>query len=140
MQNNQAPISPTPNWRELRAEERAQRRAGRGSGGWIVGAVFILLGVVLMLENLGLPTLDNWWALFILLPAIGALSAAWQAFENNGGALSAAVVGPTIVGLILLGVTAAFLFELSINWGLIGPVLLILVGLSILLGGVVWRH
>ncbi len=141
MSQNQATNNPAPDWRDLRAQERAEHRAARGGGGaWIVGGIFIVLGGLLLLQNFGFPGLDNWWALFILIPAVGSLAAAWQVFQNNGDLFSAGVIGPAVVGLILLGVTAAFLFEINVAWGLIGPIILILVGLGVLAGGLGWRH
>ncbi len=140
--------NPPPDWRELRRQERsqrhayrdelrAQRRAWRGNSAWVVGAILIVLGIVLMLQNLGAFTLQNWWALFILIPALGALAGAWNGFTQNGGQFTPAVIGPLVTGLILAAVTAAFLFEL--NWGLFGSIVLILIGVAALVGTLAWR-
>ncbi len=147
MSENQPTNTPAPDWREQRREARdqrrtmrAERRASSGSGAWIIGAVFVALGVVLLLQNLGTFTLNNWWALFILIPAFGSFAGAWRHFENNGGTLSAGVIGPFLTGLVLLAVTAVFLFELNLNWGLVAPIVLILLGVGGLLGAFVWRR
>jgi len=113
-------------WRE----ERRTARAGRSGGGWVGGAILILLGAVFLLQNMGALTLRNWWAIFILLPAAGAFARAWRSFQDAGGRLTAQVRSALIGGLVLTLVAAAFLFEL--NWGLIGPVLLILAGVVLL--------
>jgi hypothetical protein len=146
---NQPNSAPPVDWRTLRRQERKQRRAmrhemraqryaWRGSNGWMIGAVFILIGVLLMLQNLGAVELRNGWALFILIPAFGSLAAAWRIFENNGALVSPIVIGPLFTSLILFAITAAFLFEL--NWGILGPVLLILLGVSALLGTLFWQR
>ena len=146
---NQSNSNPPTDWRSMRrqareqrhamrSEMRAQRRAWRGNNSWAIGAVFILIGVLLMLQNVGALSLRNWWALFILIPAFGSLAAAWRIFENNGALVSPMVIGPLFTGLILFAITAAFLFEL--NWGLLGPVLLILLGVSALLGALFWQR
>jgi len=115
-----------PAARRQRIEER---RAGR-AGSWAVGAVLILVGVFIMLQNLTSFELENWWALFIMIPALGAFSNAWRAYNRDEG-LSAPARASLISGVILTMVTAIFL--LGLNWTILGPVLLILAGVGILL-------
>jgi hypothetical protein len=61
--------------RELR---RSQRRSNYGSlyGSWLPGMILILLGGIFLAQNYFGATLHNWWALFILIPAIGTLTTA----------------------------------------------------------------
>jgi hypothetical protein len=99
---------------------------------WIAGGVLIVVGIVFIIQNVSGFSLDNWWALFILIPALGSLVTAYQMYERNGRRLTAAARGPLIGGLVLLGVTAVFLFKL--NWAYMWPVFLILAGLGMLLG------
>ncbi|RPH75813.1 hypothetical protein EHM76_00805 [bacterium] len=107
-----------------------------GFGPWIAGLVLILIGGYLLLRNLGiLPeglALRNWWALFILIPAFGSFSSAWQDYQANGR-LTSQGRRPLIGGFILVVIVLIFLFNL--NWSLLWPVLLILAGVSALLGG-----
>jgi hypothetical protein len=98
---------------------------------WIAGGVLILIGVIFLVRSAFGFELNNWWALFILIPALGSLGTAWQMFERNGRRFTAASQGPLIGGLILLAVTAVFLF--SLDWGRIWPVFLILAGLAAVL-------
>ena len=59
-------------------------RSGERSG-WILGLVLIAVGGVFLLQNSGFPVLvGNWWALFILIPAIGAFAAAWTLYQQTG--------------------------------------------------------
>ena len=113
-------------WREQRREER---RARRGKNSWIGGAVLILIGVVLLLQNFGGMALQNWWALFILIPALGAFANAWRTYQEAGGHLTGAARSSLLGGFILTMVAAIFLFNL--NWTLLGPILLILAGIGI---------
>lgn len=102
---------------DRRAERNArirQRRTDRYAGGfgWIAGLVFIAIGAFYLLYETGiLPNLDNWWALFFLLPAAATLSAAVGAYRREEGLWVPGVVIPFIAGLFFLGLTAAFLFE-----------------------------
>ena len=99
---------------------------------WIAGGVLIAIGIVFIVRNITGFTLDNWWALFILIPAIGSLATSWQMYERHGRRFTRAARGPLVGGLFLLGLTAVFLFKL--DWGRIWPFILILAGAGVLLG------
>jgi hypothetical protein len=126
-------------WREQRRAERMARREarwqryGRHHYGWLGGAILILLGVILLLENLGIPFLKNWWALFILIPAFGAYVAAWEIYQDKGQ-LTRGGAWSLTVGVLLTILSLFFLMNLAVNpfW----PVLLIVAGLALL--GTAW--
>lgn len=92
-----------------------------------------------MLQNLHVMIipLANWWALFIFIPAIGAFARAWDAFRVAGGHLTERARGSLFGGVILCLVACTFLFGL--NWAIFGPVAMMLVGLSVLLGSLTRR-
>jgi hypothetical protein len=134
-----APASTPPpmcgDWREqrraqrwARREARWQRHTGRPYG-WIGGAILILLGIVFLLQNMGIPFLANWWALFILLPAFGAFVTAWETYRNNGR-LTRGGAGSLAVGGLLTILALAFLLNLNVD--LFWPLLLIVGGLVLL--------
>jgi len=117
--------------REARQQRRNARHASTGGLTWVAGILLILLGLAFLMENLGtfsLP-LDNWWALFVLIPALGAFDKAWQSYRQTGNQLTPVVGGSLLAGFVLLVVTAVLLFNL--NWGIFGPILIILVGIGI---------
>jgi hypothetical protein len=140
---NQTPLSnqstPPPanrDWREqrraerlVRREARWQRRAGRPHG-WIGGMLLILLGIVFLLQNLGIPFLMNWWALFILVPAFWAYAAAWDSYQDNSR-MTQGAAGSLTVGILLTILSLVLLLNLAV--GLFWPVLLIVGGLVILM-------
>lgn len=101
--------------------------------GLITGLVLIGLGVVFLWQNLfGYELLENWWALFILIPAVSRLAYAWRASRARGNWGGAA--GHSLTwGLVLATVALIFLFGLE--FGNLWPVLIILVGVSLLLRG-----
>lgn len=132
--------TPTPDWRELRRQERAARRAGRDAHGynWIGGVVLILLGSIFLLQNTGfIESFENWWALFILIPALGSFTNAWHQYQEAGNRWTPAATGPLMGGLILSGITAMFLFGWNI--GLWWPLFLIAGGIAVLLSASQWR-
>jgi cation transport ATPase len=129
------PPAAEQDWRDVRRAEREarreERRARRGSSGaWVGGVILIVLGVIFLLQNVGGFYLNNWWALFILIPAFGSFADAWNRYRE-AGRLNRRVRGALISGGVLLLVTATFLFNW--NWGLVLPVLLIIWGVTILL-------
>jgi len=140
--NNQSPIQanqPEPmDRREARRQRREERLAvpSRG-GGWIAGIILILLGGMFLLRNSGMFDIssNNWWALFILIPAIGSLDSAVRIYRHAGNRLTAPARGSGLVGLVLLFVTTMFLFDIS--WTFFGPILIILVGVGIIVTSMV---
>jgi hypothetical protein len=142
-QDNQPTLTPVPlssapeqDWRDVRRSEREARRAERharrasNNTAWIGGIVLIALGIIFLLQNVRGFYLNNWWALFILIPALGSFADAWNIYRQQGR-LSRRVRGALVSGCVFLLVTATFLFNW--NWGIILPVLLIVWGITLLL-------
>jgi hypothetical protein len=115
--------------REARREERRARRGSNGTA-WVGGVVLIMLGVIFLLQSVRGFYLNNWWALFILIPAFGSFADAWNAYRQ-AGRLNGRARGGLISGCVFLLVTATFLFNW--NWGIVLPVLLIVWGVALLL-------
>jgi hypothetical protein len=134
------PSPPTPvyrNWHEQRRAEhwahreaRWRRHAGRPYG-WIGGAILILLGMVFLLQNMGIHFLQNWWALFILIPAFWAFVAAWDIYQDNGR-LTRGGVSSLTVGVLLTILAFVFLLNLDVGLFWLWPVALIVGGLVLL--------
>ena len=110
---------------------RGGMRRGRGGIWW--GLVLVAIGAIFLLQNIGaLSQHFNWWAVFILVPALSALSGAWFAFERSrrfDAAVRSAIGG----GLIIL--TVALMFMFSLDWGLWWPLMLIVPGFTIFING-----
>ena len=117
-------------------EDRKPRSWTRRSS-WVVGGVLILLGVVFAVQNLTGFSLHNWWALFILIPAIGSFATAYEMWQRNDGKFTASVQGPLWGGVLLAVVAAVFLLDLS--WGTMWPIFLILIGIGSVLGAFTGR-
>jgi len=95
------------------------------------GLFLILLGFYFLANKLTGFNLDNWWALFILFPAINNFSAGFSAMRRDGN-LSRSARGHFFWSLILLLLATALL--LGVNFGLLWPVFIILAGIGVLLG------
>ncbi|MEZ4642065.1 MAG: hypothetical protein R3E31_04880 [Chloroflexota bacterium] len=114
----------------VEAEPRTHHR--RGGGSWFPGVVLIAIGAIFLLHEITGFRIDNWWALFILIPAFSNFGQAFRSYQQNGRFTHSAR-GSLTGGLILTLIASAFLFNL--NWGLIWPMFLIIGGLSALMGG-----
>jgi hypothetical protein len=97
------------------------------------GFILILMGGFFLLRNYTGIELDNWWALFILFPAVSSFTSAYNAYRSSG-TIDKQVRSGAFWGLFFVLLSASFL--LSLDFGLIWPVFLILGGIAMLLGGV----
>jgi hypothetical protein len=116
---------------EIESEPESHEDHRKEAPGWIAGGVLLMLGLLLLVSNITGAPFNNWWALFILIPALGSL---YIALRNYGqtGAMTESVRKPLTGGLILFLVSLMFLFE--IDWSRFWPFLLIIVGGTLLLG------
>jgi drug/metabolite transporter (DMT)-like permease len=105
-------------------------------GGWVAAAVLIVVGVVFLVKNLGWSdwSFDNWWALFILIPALGSFGNAWSSFAAAGRRFDAATGRSVVFGLLFVAITVIFLLD---AWDKAWPVILIIIGLGMVFG---WRR
>lgn len=117
---------------EYTHEYTADEKSHGFSGNWLPGVVLIAIGVIFLFANLTNFHLDNWWALFILIPALKNFGHAWGSYQRHGR-LTKSARGSITGGLILSLIASAFLFDL--DWGLIWPVFLIIGGISALFSG-----
>ena len=110
-----------------------ERRPRRGTNAWLGGAVLVLIGIIFLVRNISGVELRNWWAVFILIPAVASLGNAWREYNKSDRQLTRGVRGSLIGGVILLFVACVFFFDL--DWGKIWPVFVIIAGISALLAG-----
>jgi drug/metabolite transporter (DMT)-like permease len=110
-----------------------------GPGIWIAAAILIGVGVVFLFQNMGYAIPGNWWALFLLIPAVFSLASAWKSYERNGRRFGPGMAGSLITALVLIALTLVFLFDLDVNWNVIWPAALIVIGLGVL-ARAYWRN
>ena len=142
--NDQFPTNEPFDRLDARRQRREARRAALGNPSrgstWVTGLIMILLGVAFLMRTTGnfFFPLDNWWALFILIPAVGAFDSAVRLYRNADNQITGPALGSLLVGLVLTFVTASFLFNL--NWSIFGPILLILAGIGVLAVAMIRRE
>lgn len=120
--------------RRLRWQSRAYRRRSP-FGGIVIGAILAGIGVILLLQNLGIPFADNLWDFWpVILIVVGGsrLVSAWD-------------TGGRIFGGIVMFVGGVFLLRnfglLPGNiWNYFWPVMLIAIGLALLLRALEGNH
>ena len=103
---------------------------------WI-GLVFIFGGAVILLNQLNiLPFKLNWWALFGLFPAFGALTRAVNRYRSTNDLFEMGVMIPALVGLFMLFLFVSLFagdathLNLRVYW----PIILIVLGLGLIIG------
>lgn len=116
---------------DSKSDEPIDENCGPGKS-WIPGLVLIAVGLVFLLNNFTSFHLDNWWALFILIPAFGSLGNFMRAYRKDER-MSDEARGSLIGSAFLFFIAAIFLFGWS--WGTVWPVFLIIAGLAALLSG-----
>ncbi len=118
-------LPPSGDWREQRRRERHERRAARhaGWGGfagpWLGGLVLVVLGVALLLQNVGYQLPERWWALLLLLPAVVVRVTAIRACRSAGSTPDTIAAGAG--GAIVTRLAQALFF--GVNWGIFWPLL-----------------
>lgn len=107
------------------------KKASSGSN-WALGIAIVAIGAILLARNLGIDffflEFDNWWAIFILLAAIGPLQHAYSSFMREG--FSNAVANSLVTTGAIVFVALIFLLDLAFTvWW---PVFVIVGGLYML--------
>jgi drug/metabolite transporter (DMT)-like permease len=113
-------------------------RGRRHHSSWLVAIILIVAGVALLVQNVSGSNvhLQNWWALFILIPAFGSFADAWRRYVGAGRRLSPEIARPLTMGLVFVAVTATFIFAPN-HWEVVWPVFLIIIGLGLAFS---WRR
>jgi len=97
----------------------------------------LLMGIgVFFLARVTFVKNDNWWSVFILLPALGFLWTAAVIHHFCHGVFNFSVRLHLSLGVILLAV--AFIFALDLNWTYAWTLMLMVPGLTIFLNGFTW--
>ena len=109
---------------------------GPSSNLWI-GLAFIAGGAIVLLNQMGVLSFElNWWALFILFPAFGALTGAYNRYRSTNDLFEMGVMIPALVGLFMLLLSVSLLLGDAINMNLkvYWPIILIVLGLGLIIG------
>jgi hypothetical protein len=109
---------------------------GPSSNLWI-GLAFIAGGVMVLLNQSGWLSLNfNWWAFFIVIPAIGSFGNAYNRYRTTNNLFDMGVMMPALIGLFMIGL----MFNLlsgngwNFNWNLLWPLMFIIIGLGMIFG------
>ncbi len=116
----------------MNTENPEKNKSPNQSSNIWVGMMLILLGIVFFAQRLGSFTLRNWWALFILIPALSAFATAFTMWRKDGK-FHFGVWSTLYGGLFPLLVAGMFLFDL--DWGVYWPLFIILPGFGTMLSG-----
>jgi len=107
--------------------------ARRRASGLLWGGLALILSGAGLLLTAGQLRADNWWAVFILLAALGSLGGAALALHDSRGLFNLWVWLHLASGLVVLTVALIFLYH--IDWSLGWTLMLIVTGLTLLVNG-----
>jgi hypothetical protein len=103
----------------------------------LLGLILISGGAIILLNQMDILSFElNWWALFILIPAIGSFSGAYNRYRATNNLFDMSVMVPALIGLFMVALAFNLLggkgwnFNLSVYW----PIILILLGLGMIFG------
>ncbi|MGB1250778.1 MAG: LiaF transmembrane domain-containing protein [Candidatus Promineifilaceae bacterium] len=116
---------------DLKQAEKDMLEPAEQNNSWVGGVILIVVGIVFLFVNYTEFHIDNWWALFILIPVAASWSEAFRAMQRDGG-VSQEVTNKLTGSLFPLFVACIFLF--SWDWGQVWPGFIILAGISALFG------
>jgi hypothetical protein len=109
-------------------------RYGSHSSALWVGMALVIVGGMLLLDNMGIHLFwfnVNWWALFMLIPAAMILNKGYQGYLANGQQFEGEARRQLIIGGVIAAMAIFFLFGL--NTVMLWPALLILAGALLLI-------
>lgn len=112
---------------QFKEEEQNNQPHHKSNNGLVVGGVLIAVGVLLVVTRLMGWAFDNWWVLFLLIPAFSSFGQAGKAYQRDGR-LGPDGTSSLIGGLTILFIASMFFF--GISWTMLWPVLLIIVGIG----------
>ena len=114
---------------DLKQAEKEMMAESDENNSWVGGAVLIAVGVVFLFANFTSFHINNWWALFILIPVVASWSETFKSMQSNGG-MTQDAVNKLTGSLFPLFVACIFLF--GWNWGQVWPGFIILAGVAAL--------
>ncbi len=96
--------------------------------GWS-GLVMVAFGLLTLWLTVSGTRIENWWAGFILLPALFFMALAGGLFYWQNGRFNIAVTVNLGIGLVIL--TVAVMFFLNLDWGIWWPMMIIVPGVAV---------
>jgi predicted membrane protein len=106
----------------------ALRGYGRGRGGVVTGAIFILIGLAFLLDHLGIISISNLWRFWPMLLVIGGVM---NILSHRRAFGILWILAGVLLQLNELGIT-------HFGWAAFWPMMLIAFGLLVLWGSLQW--
>jgi hypothetical protein len=128
-------MTDTPNTPEVNKEVTTEKTAVKTSKTkthFSLGIAIVFIGLILLAKNLGYEffflNYNNWWAVFILVAAVGPLTSAFSHYQKSGFGYSVANHLVSAGAIIFI----ALLFLLDLRWQLWWPMFIIIGGLYLI--------
>lgn len=115
----------------------SDKRNWMASSNLWIGLAFMAGGAIVLLNQSGLLSIKfNWWAFFIVIPAIGSFRNAYSRYRATNNLFDMSVMMPALIGLFMIGL----MFNLlsgngwNFNWNLLWPLMFIIIGMGMIFG------
>ena len=105
------------------------------SNDWF-GIALVAVGLLFLVQNYLGYELRYWWALLILIPAVGSFGTAYSLWRGHGS--PTATASAFTMGILFTAI--ALIFLLGLPWARVWPVFIILAGLAMLLPSLTRRR
>jgi hypothetical protein len=96
---------------------------------WIIGFALLLIGGILLIQNLFRWEIDQWWFILLMIPSMGAFITAWRRYRSFGKSQRSSILRQIVIGVFFLLMTVILFFHLGVQ--IILPLTLIMVGMII---------
>lgn len=110
-----------------------KRSHRHGFSAVFAGLLLILLGVLLFLASQGIVSWDKWWQLFLIGLGVILLIDVFLRYSQDKA--RGFPMGRIIAAIVLIVIGVVFIIS-AVNWW---PLVLVVVGVAILIGGLVRR-
>ena len=107
--------------------EPSRQTGERRHGAWTGGLILLVIGGLLLAEELGVTLPGTVWGLLLLVPAVGAAFGFYQAYQREE---TSAAVTQGCVALIFAALCIGIVMGLDL--GLVWPLLLMALAISML--------
>lgn len=117
---------------DIRNDENKKQNGGFQMS---AGLMMVGIGVIFLINEITNFQIINWWAIFILVPAVLNWGNAYKLFQETG-TITKEVIQMVLTSLFPVIVASIFFFDM--DWGKVWPVFIIIGGVTAL--GIDWGN
>jgi hypothetical protein len=94
---------------------------------WILGFALLVIGGILLVQNLVGWQIDHWWFILLIIPSIGSFATAYRRYHIPDKSQRSSVIRPIVIGMFFL--LSAIVLSCNLGGQMILPLLFIFMGM-----------